>query len=533
MKKNLLQTILAFALFVLTGQSNAQTLFLENFSSGTLPSGWTNDSLGQASSNLWVFNNPYSRVITGAGFDASYAIFDSDEGSINDNIDELASLTTPDVNISTASSSLYLELDQQYRALFGPNTTGSSYRIEFSVDAGVSWTTLAYDSMDVGYPNPAVHSTYDISSLIGNNTLRVRFTWTGTWDWWWAIDNVKIASFQPCVAAPDAGTTVASSPSVCPGINVNLSLSGADTSPLFTYQWFESTDGVAWNAILDGTGPAYTYNILSEEYFYCEVSCATFTGSSTPVHVMTNPVSLCPCIADHGGFSCTGDYISNVTISGTAFNNSSACDEITSIAYSYYGISVSTTATLVSGTSYDFSVTTSSDNIISIWIDFDQSGTFEPSEWMQVVTTSTPGNPNTINWIIPTGITSGPALMRVRSRATGSTNDANSGCLSFASGETEDYIMSLDDNVYISSLSNGVIRIFPNPAADYVSIFFNQTVTKASIVLFDELGKAVHAEVVENVFSKRLNTSALPAGIYFLRIENGKDSFTQKIILSK
>ena len=152
---------------------------------------------------------------------------------------------------------------------------------------------------------------------------------------------------------------------------------------------------------------------------------------------------------------------------------------------------------------------------------------------MQVATTSVPGSPNTIYWTIPTGITSGPALMRVRSRATGSTNDENSGCLTFFSGETEDYIMSLDDNVYISSLSKGAVRIFPIPAADYLSIFFNQTVSKASIVLYDELGKAVHAEVVENVFSKRLNTSALPAGIYFLRIENGTDSFTQKIILSK
>ena len=356
MKKNLLQTIFAFAFFILPGQSNAQTLFLENFSSGSLPAGWANDSLGMPSLNLWLFNNPYNRVITGAGFDSSYAIFDSDEGNINDNIPELANLTTPDVNISTASSSLFLELDHQYRFLGGPNTDGSSYRIEYSVDAGVSWTTLAYDSTDVGYPNPAVHSIYDISSLIGNATLRVRFTWTGTWDWWWALDNVKIVSYQLCAGAPNAGTTVGSTASICPGLNVNLSLSGADTSPLFTYQWFESTDGVTWNAIVDGTGPTYIFNVLSEEYFYCEVSCAAFTSSSTPFYVMTNPVALCPCIGDHGGFSCTSDYISNVIISGTSFNNTSACDEITDIAYSYYGISASTTATLVSGASYTLSL---------------------------------------------------------------------------------------------------------------------------------------------------------------------------------
>ena len=68
-----------FLIIIITQLSiKAQTVYYtQTFSSGALPAGWLNDSLGYPSSNLWLFNNPYSRVITGAGFDANFAIFDS------------------------------------------------------------------------------------------------------------------------------------------------------------------------------------------------------------------------------------------------------------------------------------------------------------------------------------------------------------------------------------------------------------------------------------------------------------------------
>ena len=73
--------LLTLILFVTSIQQsmNAQTVYYtQNFSGGTQPAGWLNDSLGFPSTHVWEFNNPFSRVITGAGFDANFAIFDSD-----------------------------------------------------------------------------------------------------------------------------------------------------------------------------------------------------------------------------------------------------------------------------------------------------------------------------------------------------------------------------------------------------------------------------------------------------------------------
>lgn len=115
------------SIFLLVKPASGQTvLYTETFSSQSLPSGWTNDSLGVTPMNVWIFDNRYNRGIAGSGFDTSFAMFDSDENSVNDNIDEYASLTTGDIDISTATGAVVLEMDEQYFPLGGPSSGGSS-----------------------------------------------------------------------------------------------------------------------------------------------------------------------------------------------------------------------------------------------------------------------------------------------------------------------------------------------------------------------------------------------------------------------
>jgi hypothetical protein len=220
MKKQLLKFIMISFLFAAPMMLSAQTIFLqENFSSGSLPAGWTNTSVVGFADSVWLFNNPYNRSVTGANFDASFAIFDSDDGSTNDNMNENAMLTTPAVNISGATTHLYLVLDEQYRSLGGPGSQGSTHWIEASTDGGSSWTNVLYDSVDVGYPNPANHSVYDLSSYVGNSTIMIRFHWTGSWDWWWAIDNVVLEDALP---PPPANDECANAMSLTMGTTCNL-----------------------------------------------------------------------------------------------------------------------------------------------------------------------------------------------------------------------------------------------------------------------------------------------------------------------
>ena len=48
--------------------THSQIIFSESFSTGILPSGWTNDSSGMSAMNLWLFDNPYNRTISGVSF---------------------------------------------------------------------------------------------------------------------------------------------------------------------------------------------------------------------------------------------------------------------------------------------------------------------------------------------------------------------------------------------------------------------------------------------------------------------------------
>jgi len=531
MNKKLLLFATVCLMLVMTGASKAQVLLTENFSSATLPAGWTNDSLGLPAANLWLFNNPFARVITGAGFDANFAIFDSDELLSNDSILELASLTTPSIDISTVTTTLYLELDEQFRSLAPP--TGEAKRhIEYSTDGGLNWVTVVYDSLDYGYPT-AVHSMYNLSAAIGSSSLLVRFTWTGDYDWWWALDNVQVIAYANCTSPPEAGAASSTDLSVCPTDDFTLSLIGADIGIDLTYQWQSSPDGSTWSDITGATSSTYLTTQATSTYYQCIVTCTGVSDTSAAVQVLMSPPNGCYCEATT--YTCVGvtGNITNVSIIGTGLNNSSACDELTSSGFSIWPVSPTTSANLVRGTAYDFSVTTDDNNIVSIWIDFDMNGGFEPGEWIQVCTTSVANVANTVNWLIPNSASSGATRMRVRARLQGNQNDSTSSCLEFFSGESEDYAVGLDFNVGVQKLETEGASIYPNPGTGLAYIFFENTVATSEISVFDHQGRLADRREVNNVFSTILDLSSHPDGIYLIRIQADGQLTTLRYILTK
>ncbi len=134
------------------------------------------------------------------------------------------------------------------------------------------------------------------------------------------------------------------------------------------------------------------------------------------------------CIPTQLGSPC----ITNVTFN-TINNTTSGCNN--SGITPNYGFYYNTT-TVNHGQTYPLSVACNGSAIVSVWIDYDSSFTWDPSEWYQVYTSGTTG---TINITIPVTAKSGNIFMRIRSRVTGAQNDSSSSCLTFGSGETEDY----------------------------------------------------------------------------------------------
>ena len=106
-----------------------------------------------------------------------------------------------------------------------------------------------------------------------------------------------------------------------------------------------------------------------------------------------NPPSLCYCDAINQVACSFGEYIENVSITGTPLDNTSYCDSSNATSnYTFYPPGPTTTANLARNTNYDINVTANFDAIISVWIDLNADGIYDASEWMQVCTHLAPSS---------------------------------------------------------------------------------------------------------------------------------------------
>jgi len=95
-----------------------------------------------------------------------------------------------------------------------------------------------------------------------------------------------------CSGLPTAGTSVASSTSVCPNQNFNLSLTGNTVASGLTYQWqTASTANGPWTNIAGATASLASVSQTVNTWYRCEVTCtpSTQVAYSTPVEVLTLP----------------------------------------------------------------------------------------------------------------------------------------------------------------------------------------------------------------------------------------------------
>lgn len=161
----------------------SNNIFSQNFSSGNLPAGWTTTDLTGTTAGVWSFNNPGARTINTTTAANGFAIFDSDILG-QDNKVENAELVSPAFNCSTYGK-VTLSLSHYFR--FYAN---SNYRISVSGDNGANYTTLVFDSTETA--NAAIY-TADISSIAAGKTqVRLKFTYQGSYSWYWAIDDILV-----------------------------------------------------------------------------------------------------------------------------------------------------------------------------------------------------------------------------------------------------------------------------------------------------------------------------------------------------
>ncbi|QOD61784.1 T9SS type A sorting domain-containing protein [Polaribacter haliotis] len=175
-----------FIMLFISLNSYAQTTILsENFSSASgtnPPTGWTNVRNSGNTGQIWNFNDTNPNITTG-GFSGNYAILDSD--GYGNGSSQNVTLTSPSFNASSYNT-LTLSFNNQFRFY----TNGESGTIE--VFNGSNWITVDTYTSNTNYPTPALRTYNILAAANGATNARVRFTYVGSWGYWWAIDNVKV-----------------------------------------------------------------------------------------------------------------------------------------------------------------------------------------------------------------------------------------------------------------------------------------------------------------------------------------------------
>jgi Carboxypeptidase regulatory-like domain/Kelch motif len=147
------------------------------FDAPTAPAGWT--VVNNTEFGGWTFTDDGKRGNLTGG-DGGFAIIDSDH--LGSGHTEDTELRTPVVDLS-AQTAPVIGFNQDYRAL------SSVADVDLSIDGGQTWNTVAHQTDSVRGP---LLTQIPIPQAAGQSAVQVRFHYTGTWAWWWELDNVFV-----------------------------------------------------------------------------------------------------------------------------------------------------------------------------------------------------------------------------------------------------------------------------------------------------------------------------------------------------
>ncbi len=382
---------------------------------------------GSQINNITIQGTTFSHN-TGTGPAPTYYTAYPDTGSATTSLMQGLNYTVDLTFDATAIGSIWIDYNQDgiFDATEWVQTglSGTSHTATIAVPAGAltGLTGMRVRSRGAGNPNGAGDACL---AMGGGETEDYLIT---------------IAPAIACSNQPTAGT--ASAPAgICAGTDFNLTVQGTTGATGITYQWEESPAGAnMWTAIASATTPIYTVTggITAPMDYRVIVTCTNggLTDMSNVVSVALNPFYSCYCPVTNAGTA----QITNVTVTGTTMNHNSGASSAPGF-YTSYPDTGSATAVLVQGVVYPVSLTFDGSAIGSIWIDYNQDGIFDATEWVQ---TGLSGTSHSASITVPLTALTGQTGMRVRSRGSGNPNGAGDACIAMGGGETHDYIITID-----------------------------------------------------------------------------------------
>ncbi len=197
---------------------------------------------------------------------------------------------------------------------------------------------------------------------------------------------------------------------------------------------------------------------------------------------------------------------------------------------------------LLNGT-YPISVTIDggfAEDQVYVWIDFDQSGTLDPTELVYVSELG-PG-PHTGNINIPLDALLGVTLMRVRlvdmhdgSEYPNIANNTPCGLSTY--GQVEDYAVKIEQNVGVDAFSGPAgWTVFPNPSNGDITLLYGGESGKVGLEIYDMTGRLVYTgqEVIGLGAPAQLQLAGkLAPGTYVIRMAGEFGTHEKRIVIQR
>ena len=165
----------------------------------------------------------------------------------------------------------------------------------------------------------------------------------------------------------------------------------------------------------------------------------------------------------------------------------------------------------------------------AIWIDFNQDGYHDYEE--QIYSNTSMSSLSGYVYI-PTSATPGETRMRVAMKWSTSADP----CETFTYGEVEDYLVNITDTpqnyspVNLRNENNLIaassVRIFPNPATDFININLQSVRDNGSIKIVTLSGKTVMEQDIDaQTTDLNIAVGNLSAGVYLIRLNLGGGTY--------
>ncbi|MBB4807560.1 hypothetical protein HNP38_002866 [Chryseobacterium defluvii] len=416
--------------------------------------------------------------------------------------------TPPNVTVSNVTTN-------SAQIAWAPLVASSTYVMRYRVVGTTTWIT-------VNLPAPPAN-TYTLTGLSPYTTYEVQVanicngeTTVNPWS------NPKVFTTERICEIPPPGLTITNlTPTTA--VVVWDPFAGA-TSYILRYR---KVGIPSWTTV---SVPTNTYTItglteLTQYELQVANMCSGTPGNFTPPYHFTTPTVI---YCQMSSASSATVYISKVTVKP----NGKPTMENTSGASNYtdYSGNPATFIELIQGsTGNELSIEKSgganSNTGLAVWIDFDRSGTFEPSERILASAPSTT-TPVSGTFTVPANaFVSMTDYKYVVMRVAMQKDGIPVNCMSFQNGEVEDYTVRISKQPAPNSANQDDIMIYPNPVSTV--LYVKNISKKANYKIYGASGQLIASGILLN---NQINVSKLVNGVYVIDIEDGPKSIQKKFI---